>query len=131
MRASQNTPSVCTTSDNNPAPRFGIRYGVGNVLVRVPFLGHGKRLRSRAHADSRPIGAVCPRRRQACCEINGSWGLSTSHSNRVLAVVNNSSCIIFQPGQSGPVVINGVEVGQIAVAEILPRIAPAAGSNRA
>jgi len=40
-----------------------------------------------------------------------------------------SSCIIFKPGQSVPVVIDGVEVGQIAVAEILPRIAPAAGSN--
>jgi len=44
---------------------------------------------------------------------------------------NYSSCIIFQPGQSVPVVINGVEVGQIAVADILPRIAPAAGSNGA
>jgi Uma2 family endonuclease len=42
-----------------------------------------------------------------------------------------SSCIILKPGQSVPVVIAGVEVGQIAVAEILPRIAPAAGSNGA
>jgi Uma2 family endonuclease len=36
-----------------------------------------------------------------------------------------SSCIIFKPGQSIPVVIDGVELGQIAVAEILPRT----GSN--
>ena len=42
-----------------------------------------------------------------------------------------SSCTIFKPGQSVPVVINGVEVGQIAVAEILPRIVPASGSNGA
>ena len=42
-----------------------------------------------------------------------------------------SSCVIFNPGQSVPVVINGVEVGQIAVAEILPRIAPTTGSNGA
>jgi len=42
-----------------------------------------------------------------------------------------SSCIIFQHGESVPVVIDGVEVGQIAVAEILPRITPAAGSNGA
>jgi len=33
-----------------------------------------------------------------------------------------SSCITFKPGQSVPVVIDGVEVGQIAVADILPRI---------
>jgi hypothetical protein len=36
---------------------------------------------------------------------------------------------IFKPGQTVPVVIDGVEVGQIAVAEILPRIVPAAESN--
>ena len=42
-----------------------------------------------------------------------------------------SSCIIFKPGQSVPLVIDGVEVGQIAVAEILPRIAPASGNNGA
>jgi hypothetical protein len=42
-----------------------------------------------------------------------------------------SWCVIFKPGQSVPVVIDGVEVGQIAVAEILPRIAPAAGNNGA
>jgi Uma2 family endonuclease len=42
-----------------------------------------------------------------------------------------SSCIIFKPGQSVPVVVAGVEVGQIAVAEILPRVAPAAVSNGA
>ncbi len=40
-----------------------------------------------------------------------------------------SSYIIFKPGQSVPVLIDGVEVGQIAVAEILPRIAPARSSN--
>jgi Uma2 family endonuclease len=40
-----------------------------------------------------------------------------------------SSCIVFQPGQSVPVVIDGVEVGQIAVADILPRIAPVPASN--
>ena len=40
-----------------------------------------------------------------------------------------SSCITFKPGQSVPVVIDGVEVAQIAVAEILPRTGPAAGSN--
>jgi hypothetical protein len=38
---------------------------------------------------------------------------------------------VFKPGQSVPVVIEGVEVGQIAVAEILPRITPAAGGNGA
>jgi Uma2 family endonuclease len=42
-----------------------------------------------------------------------------------------SSCVMFKPGQSVPVMIDGVEVGQIAVAEILPRISPAAGSNGA
>ncbi len=42
-----------------------------------------------------------------------------------------SSCIIFRPGQSVPVVIDGVEVGQIDVTEILPRIVPASGSNGA
>ncbi|MFI5459390.1 MAG: Uma2 family endonuclease [Isosphaerales bacterium] len=40
-----------------------------------------------------------------------------------------SSCITFKPGQSVPVVIDRVEVGQIAVADILPRIGPVAGSN--
>jgi hypothetical protein len=44
---------------------------------------------------------------------------------------NYSSCIIFKPGQSVPVVIDSLEVGQIAVAEILPRIVPASGSNGA
>jgi Uma2 family endonuclease len=38
---------------------------------------------------------------------------------------------IFKPGQSVPVVIGGAEVGRIAVADILPRIAPAAGGNGA
>jgi Uma2 family endonuclease len=42
-----------------------------------------------------------------------------------------SSCIIYKSGQSVPVVIDGVEVGQIAVADILPRIAQGAGSNGA
>ncbi len=42
-----------------------------------------------------------------------------------------SSCIIFKPGQSVPVAIDGIDVGQNAVAEILPRIAPASGSNGA
>ena len=42
-----------------------------------------------------------------------------------------SSCSIFKPGQSVPVVIDSLEVGQIAVAEILPRIVPASGSNGA
>ncbi len=41
------------------------------------------------------------------------------------------SRIVFKSGQSVPILINGVEVGQIAVAEILPRIAPATGSNGA
>jgi hypothetical protein len=42
-----------------------------------------------------------------------------------------ASCDILKPGQTVPVVINGIEVGQIAVAEILPRIVPAAESNGA
>lgn len=42
-----------------------------------------------------------------------------------------SSCEIFKPGQSVPVVIDGVEVGRIAVAEILPRLEPSADSNGA
>jgi Uma2 family endonuclease len=42
-----------------------------------------------------------------------------------------SSCEIFKPGQSVPVVIAGVEVGQIAVSEILPRLEPSAESNGA
>jgi Uma2 family endonuclease len=42
-----------------------------------------------------------------------------------------SSCIVYKPGQSVPVVIGGVEVGQIAVVEILPRLVPASGSNGA
>jgi Uma2 family endonuclease len=42
-----------------------------------------------------------------------------------------SSCINFKIGQSVPVVIDGVDVGQIAVAEILPRTAHASGSNGA
>ena len=42
-----------------------------------------------------------------------------------------SSCIVFKAGQSVPLVNGGVKVGQIAVGEILPRIAPAAGSNGA
>jgi Uma2 family endonuclease len=40
-----------------------------------------------------------------------------------------ASCILFKPGQFVPVLIDGVEVGQIAVAEILPKIAPAGASN--
>ena len=40
-----------------------------------------------------------------------------------------SSCITFKPGQSVPVVIDGVDVGQIAVAEILPPTGPPAGNN--
>jgi hypothetical protein len=39
--------------------------------------------------------------------------------------------MIFKPGQSIPFVIDGVEVGQISVAEILPQISPVAGSNGA
>ena len=42
-----------------------------------------------------------------------------------------ASCIVYKSEQSVPVLIDGVEVGQIAVAEILPRIAPAAASNGA
>jgi Uma2 family endonuclease len=42
-----------------------------------------------------------------------------------------SSCIIFKPGQSVPVVIDGALVGQIDVAEILPRVVPASASNGA
>jgi hypothetical protein len=44
---------------------------------------------------------------------------------------NYSSCIIFKPGQSVPVAIDGVEVGEVAVVEILPRIVLAAASNGA
>jgi Uma2 family endonuclease len=40
-----------------------------------------------------------------------------------------ASCVIFKPGQSVPVVIDGVEVGQIAVAEILPMLEPSAESS--
>jgi len=39
-----------------------------------------------------------------------------------------SVCVTYQPGESVPVVIDGVEVGRIAVAEILPSD-PAAGGN--
>jgi Uma2 family endonuclease len=42
-----------------------------------------------------------------------------------------SSCETFKPGQSVPVVIDGVEVGRIAVAEILPSVEPSAESNGA
>jgi hypothetical protein len=38
---------------------------------------------------------------------------------------------VFKLGQSVPVVIEGVQVGLIAVAEILPRIGPAVGGNGA
>jgi hypothetical protein len=38
---------------------------------------------------------------------------------------------VFKAEQSVPVVIEGVEVGRIAVADILPRIEPAAGGNGA
>jgi hypothetical protein len=36
---------------------------------------------------------------------------------------------IFKPGQSVPVVLKGAEVGRIAVADVLPRIMPAADGN--
>jgi Uma2 family endonuclease len=39
------------------------------------------------------------------------------------------SCVIFKPGQSVPVVINGVEVGRIAVDDMLPPPEPSAESN--
>jgi Uma2 family endonuclease len=42
-----------------------------------------------------------------------------------------SSCEIFKPGESVPVVIDGVEVGRIAVTEILPRLEPSVESNGA
>jgi Uma2 family endonuclease len=42
-----------------------------------------------------------------------------------------ASCVIYKSEQSVPVVIDRVEVGQIAVDEILPRIAHAAGTNGA
>ena len=42
-----------------------------------------------------------------------------------------SSCAIFKPGQFVPVVINGVEAGQITVAGIQPRIAPTSRNNGA
>jgi hypothetical protein len=38
---------------------------------------------------------------------------------------------VFKAGQSVPVVIDGVQVGQIAVADILPRVAPATSGNGA
>jgi Uma2 family endonuclease len=38
---------------------------------------------------------------------------------------------LFKPGESVPVVIDGIEVGRIAVADILPRIDPASGGNGA
>ncbi len=38
---------------------------------------------------------------------------------------------IYKPGQSVPVVIDATEIGLIVVAEILPRIAPSAESDRA
>jgi Uma2 family endonuclease len=37
-----------------------------------------------------------------------------------------ATCDIYKPGQSVPVMINGAEVGQIAVNDVLPRIVPAA-----
>ena len=40
-----------------------------------------------------------------------------------------SSCVIYKSGQLVPVAIDGVEVGQVAVAEILPRISQAAGAQ--
>ena len=38
---------------------------------------------------------------------------------------------VFKAGQSVPLLIDGVEIGRIAVAEIVPRVAPAAGGNGA
>ncbi len=38
---------------------------------------------------------------------------------------------VFKAGQSVPLLIEGVEIGRIAVAEIVPRVAPAAGGNGA
>lgn len=38
---------------------------------------------------------------------------------------------VFKASQSAPVVIEGVEVGRIAVADILPTITPASGGNAA
>jgi Uma2 family endonuclease len=42
-----------------------------------------------------------------------------------------ATCVVFKPGQSVPVMINGAEVGQIAVNDVLPRIVPPAGGNGA
>ncbi len=38
---------------------------------------------------------------------------------------------VFKAGQSVPLLIEGAEIGRIAVAEIVPRVAPAAGGNGA
>jgi hypothetical protein len=38
---------------------------------------------------------------------------------------------IFKPGQFVPVVINGVEVGRIAVDDFMPELEPSAGGNGA
>jgi Uma2 family endonuclease len=42
-----------------------------------------------------------------------------------------SACVTYKPGESVPVVIEGVEVGRIAVSDILPPSEPAAGGNGA
>jgi Uma2 family endonuclease len=42
-----------------------------------------------------------------------------------------SSCEVFEPGQSLPVVLDGVEVGRIDVADFLPPVDPAAKCNGA
>jgi Uma2 family endonuclease len=42
-----------------------------------------------------------------------------------------SACVTYKPGESAPVVIDGVEVGRIAVTDILPSHEPAAGGNGA
>jgi Uma2 family endonuclease len=42
-----------------------------------------------------------------------------------------SVCVKYEPGESVPVVIEGVEVGRIAVNDILPELEPAAGGDGA
>ncbi len=40
-----------------------------------------------------------------------------------------SAFVTYKPGESVPVVIEGAEVGRIAVSDILPPLEPAAGGN--
>src|SRR5262249_6392986 len=124
---------ACSTDQTNPDQEAGERQQTPTGSLRCP--GDHPRLQqaeSRAvrHRPRRPGGGFQPRRRPGMAGISGRAGIPFYW---IINVIDGQVEVYSDPGPSGyasvvglapphvlAVVIDGVEVGEISVADVLP-----------